>query len=79
MFANERGEANALQAKVDASITFVNIMKGRQASDLEKAIRVTEEVQQWYALSKPYQLRLFEACGYSMRSCLVMWRPRARC
>ena len=60
MFANERDEANALQAKVDTLIMFVNIMKGRQASDLQKAILVTEEVQQWYALSKPYQLRLFD-------------------
>ncbi len=54
VLANERDEANALQAKVDAMIMFVNIMKGRRVSDLEKAISVTEEVH------KPYQLKLVD-------------------
>ena len=58
VLANERDEATALQAKVGTMILFVNIMKGRQASEVETAISVTEEVQQWCTLSKPYQLKL---------------------
>ena len=49
-----------LQSKTDTLLEFVKSMKSTRAPDLEQATKVAEEVQQWYVLSKPCQLKIFD-------------------
>ena len=60
LMSEQLQETQSLQSKIDTLLEFVKSMKNTRAPDLEQATKVAEEVQQWYVLSKPYQLKLFD-------------------
>ena len=76
MMSEQMDEVNTLQSKLDTLLEFVKSMTSTRAPDLEQAIKVAEDVQKWYGLSRSYQLKLFDMrIQYAPSS--VMWRLRA--